>query len=82
MLGVMVVIAAIIGVFVLLVDLQEVLQQLQSADPLLLLLGSLAFLSGLVISDSPFGKKAVSDVVLMRDTFLSLFFFDVFLRFS
>ncbi len=36
-----------------------------------------AFLSGLLISESPFGKKANSDIILMRDTFLALFFCSV-----
>lgn len=47
-LGVIVIIAAIIAIFLLLVDLEEVLQQLQTADPLLLILGSAAFIAGLV----------------------------------
>ena len=36
-----------------------------------------AFLSGLLISESPFGRKATSDVMLLRDTFLALFFCSV-----
>ena len=47
-LGVMVVIAAIVVVFLLLVDLEEVFAQLETADPAPLLLGSAAFLAGLV----------------------------------
>ena len=42
-----VVIAVIIAVFFLLVDLDAVLEQLETADPLLLLLGSAAFIAGL-----------------------------------
>lgn len=43
----MVVIVAIILVFLLLVDLDEVLEQLETADPLLLILASLLFIAGL-----------------------------------
>ncbi len=42
-----VVIAVIIAIFLLLVDLEAVLAQLQSADPLMLLLASVAFIAGL-----------------------------------
>ena len=47
-LGVIVVIAVIIAVFLLLVDLDAVLEQLSTADPLLLLLASSAFIAGLL----------------------------------
>ena len=43
-----VIIAVIIAIFLLLVDLDAVLEQLQTADPLLLLLASAAFIAGLV----------------------------------
>ncbi len=43
-----VVIAVIIAVFLLLVDLEEVLDQLETADPAMLLFGSAAFIAGLV----------------------------------
>ena len=33
-----------------------------------------AFLSGLVISESHFGKQATSEIILLRDSFLALFF--------
>ena len=46
-LGVIVVIAVIIAIFLLLVDLEAVLEQLESADPLMLLLASAAFIAGL-----------------------------------
>lgn len=46
-LGVIVVIAVIIAIFLLLVDLEAVLVQLQTADPLMLLLASAAFIAGL-----------------------------------
>lgn len=45
----MVVIAVIIAIFLLLVDLEEVLEQLETADPLLLLLASTAFIAGLIV---------------------------------
>lgn len=48
LLGVIAVIALIIVVFLLLVDLEAVLAQLQTADPLLLLLSSAAFIAGLL----------------------------------
>jgi uncharacterized protein (TIRG00374 family) len=47
--GVMVVIVVIIAIFFLLVDLEEVLEQLETADPLLLLLASAAFIAGLLL---------------------------------
>jgi uncharacterized protein (TIRG00374 family) len=46
-LGVIAAIAVIIAIFLLLVDMQEVLDQLETADPLMLLLGSAAFIAGL-----------------------------------
>ncbi|MFN2141360.1 MAG: lysylphosphatidylglycerol synthase transmembrane domain-containing protein [Candidatus Promineifilaceae bacterium] len=46
-LGVIAVIAVIIVVFLLLVDMQEVLNELETADPVMLLLGSAAFIAGL-----------------------------------
>lgn len=46
--GLIVAIAVIIAIFILLVDLEEVLDQLETADPLMLLLGSAAFIAGLV----------------------------------
>ncbi len=46
--GVIAVITVIIVIFLLLVDLEEVLAELQTADPLLLLLGSAAFIAGLL----------------------------------
>jgi uncharacterized protein (TIRG00374 family) len=45
----MVVIVVIIAIFLLLVDLEEVLAQLQTADPIQLLLGSAAFIAGLLV---------------------------------
>ena len=47
-LGVLAVIIVIIAIFLLLVDLDEVLNELSTADPRLLLLASAAFLAGLV----------------------------------
>jgi uncharacterized protein (TIRG00374 family) len=47
-LGVIIGIAVIIAIFLLLVDLGEVIQELESADPRYLLLASAAFLAGLV----------------------------------